>query len=253
MIIGISGYMGSGKDTVADMIRFLIYNKKRTDTGFGPLTTDYTQYESRRLDSTGWEIKKFAFKLKQMVSLMTGFSVQDLELQSVKDSFLGPEWNSIKPIYGFMGEMDKDIGTPMTIRELLQKFGTDAVRNQVHPNAWVNSLMVDYKPTGEFNHIHDATIYPNWVISDCRFPNEAEAVKDKNGLMIRVERKWKDITLGNGIKGKIIDYVPGFDVPKHSSETSLDTWPFNFVIHNDGTLEELLEIVKEYLIINKII
>ena len=30
--------------------------------------------------------------------------------------------------------------------------------------------------------------YPNWIITDCRFPNEAKAIKDRDGISIRVNR-----------------------------------------------------------------
>jgi hypothetical protein len=39
----------------------------------------------------------------------------------------------------------------------------------------------------------------------------------------------------------------------HPSETSLDYYSFDWVIDNNGTIEELIERVKEILLIEKII
>ena len=32
-------------------------------------------------------------------------------------------------------------------------------------------------------------MYPNWIITDVRFPNEADAIKGRGGIIIRVNRK----------------------------------------------------------------
>jgi hypothetical protein len=29
-----------------------------------------------------------------------------------------------------------------TVRQILQEIGTDAIRNEIHPDAWVNALFV---------------------------------------------------------------------------------------------------------------
>ena len=82
----------------------------------------------------------------------------------------------------------------MTVRELFQKIGTDAIRNNVHQDAWVNALMTDYKPD-KFYSKHEArsvsTSFPNWIITDVRFPNEVKAIKSRKGILIKVERNEK--------------------------------------------------------------
>jgi hypothetical protein len=71
-----------------------------------------------------------------------------------------------------------------------------------------------------------------------RFPNEMEAVKERKGITIRVSRT-------------------GIHTPKvedlHPSETSLDDVEFNYHIDNSGTIENLIEKVKEILIKENII
>jgi len=129
---------------------------------------------------------------------------------------------------------------PMTVRTLLQKLGTEAVRDQVHTNAWVNALFADYKPTGEFNTIHDATIYPNWVISDTRFVNEAKAIKDRSGIVVRITRD-------------VPSSYPSNYSKLHASEIALNDWEFDYELPNIGSLEELLEQVRTMLLHFKII
>lgn len=252
MIIGINGYIGSGKDTIAKMIQYLTMRN-----GLGSLDGKF--YPDRSYGGGTWQIRKFAYKLKQMASLLTGIPVEDLEKQEVKARELGPEWDSMWRVhhatgkgYNVTGEIfeESDNGTvrferhKLTVRQLLQVLGTDAVRDKLHPNAWVNALMADYQPTGEFNHIHDATIYPNWVISDCRFPNEAQAIKDRGGVIWRINRGM--VQDGKPIKLSGQQYHD-LVTKKHLSETSLDNWDFDRTIENDDSLEELLTRVLEAL------
>ena len=83
--------------------------------------------------------------------------------------------------------------------------------------------------------------YPLWCITDMRFPNELEAIKNRNGITIRINRGLVERT------GKLIQE------PEHISETALNNAKFDYVIENDGTIEELLNKVKKILINEKII
>jgi hypothetical protein len=112
--------------------------------------------------------------------------------------------------------------------------GTNALRHHFHPNIWVNALFADYKPTGEFNTIHDATIYPNWIITDVRFPNELKACQDRGAITIRINSERSPAS-------------------EHESETALDDAFFDYVITNDGTLEQLVFSVSSILKKEKII
>ena len=78
--------------------------------------------------------------------------------------------------------------------------------------------------------------FPNWIITDVRFPNEAKAIKDRGGIVIRVNR-----TYYTEDKKYIIGYDP-FET--HPSETALDDYEFDYVIENDGSLDELITKIK---------
>ena len=176
MIISITGKIGSGKDTIADIIM------------------QYTPYHD-------WEIKKFAGKLKDIAEILSGVPKINFEDQEFKKQDMGPEWE-------------------MTYRDLLQKLGTEAMRNGLHKNVWVNALFSDYKgqqnADGSFSH-------PNWLITDTRFPNELEAAKTHNGITIKIVRESGN-TIGT----------------THASETALDDYTkWDYVVDNNGSLEDL--------------
>jgi hypothetical protein len=61
------------------------------------------------------------------------------------------------------------------------------------------------------------------VISDVRFPNEAEAIKKLGGSVWRINRR--NHSAANG----------------HTSEHALDNYMFNHVIYNDGTVDDLTD------------
>jgi hypothetical protein len=101
------------------------------------------------------------------------------------------------------------------VRVLLQRTGTEAGRKVLGEDIWVDALFKDFRPKEEA-----------LVITDVRFPNEAQRIKDAGGVMIRIRR-------------------PGVGPAKapsglvHRSETALDDWPFDATIHNDGNLTDL--------------
>jgi len=233
MIIGIAGRIGSGKDTVGKIIQYLTANEQVKG-----ITTLEEWLDSDDLNGRdyNWKIKKFAGKLKQIASLLTGIPVEDFEDQEFKKSYLGAEWGTVEqvPINSIPPFADMQFNALMSVRELLQKLGTEAMRDGLHPNAWVNALFADYRgpKMSEYNP-------SNWIITDMRFPNEMEAVKDKGGITIRVVRP--DMHSLQAM------------VPAHASETALDDAEFDYEIQNDGTLEELVSKVREILVTEKII
>ena len=216
-LISVSGKKGSGKNLVAAIITDLTY------------------------DQAPWEVKSFADKLKYITCSLIGCTREQLENREFKEKELGEEWwywcifkTSQRVSYLDNKEFDKsDLSVNLikpTVRELLQEVGTDAMRNVIHPNIWVNGLFADYNASSK------------WIISDTRFPNEIESIKKHNGLTIRINR---DSFLRTG---KV------FDTDNHESETALDDYQgFDYVIDNNGTIEELKEVVKDILIKEHII
>jgi len=235
MIIGINGKIGAGKDTVGTIIQGLLLTNKNQSS----------------------EIKKFAGKLKQIGSILTGIPVENFEDQEFKKNLLGPEWGTVKdiPLNAISPFADMQFNVMMSVREFLQKLGTEAMRNGLHVNTWVNALFADYKyeihrsevPTRAAGFI-DQHVYPNWIITDMRFSNEMEAVAERKGITIRVVRpKPREMFLMNATT--VIDTR----IPEHPSETALDTAKFDYEIINDGTMEELVKKVREILVLEELI
>jgi hypothetical protein len=139
-----------------------------------------------------------------------------------------------------------------TYRQFLQNLGTEAMRDGLHTNVWVNALFADYHPAP--NKSMDESFmeqfvtgssairytYPNWIITDMRFPNEMKAVEEREGITIRVIRSFNH-KMGSKETGTL-DLTP-----LHPSETALDDAEFDYEIINDGTIEDLVEKVKEIL------
>lgn len=215
MIIGINGYSGTGKDTVGKLIQLAATDTIPEGYDIYDIVDNYPDHQWWLEEKSGWEIKKWAGKLKTIASLLTGIETEKFEDQEFKKTELGPEWNCNPP--GKIGWVHRQ---PMTVRDFLQKLGTEGLRTGLHENTWVNALMTDYE--GLYDMDTDRTTWPNWIITDTRFPNEAQAIKDAGGIVIRIDR-------------------PGYTaVNAHPSETALDNWKFDHKIMNGSDLTSLL-------------
>ena len=258
-ILAISGKKGVGKDVVGKIIEYL--TGESTVYPFD-LNIDYSH-------KSNWEVKKFADKLKDIICILINCTREQLESESFKSKELGEEWwywymeldGGYSPIIlDYLTTTKKELKSyegleliKPTPRFLLQFIGTNLFRNQLHPEIWVNSLMSEYKKYKETKPFINSTLkdeeYPNWIITDMRFPNEMEAVKKRGGITIRVNRPC-NICGGSGYHKMS---CPVSKSGEHLSETSLDKAEFNYVIENSGSIEELIEKVRKILVTEKII
>lgn len=217
-LIGLSGQLQNGKDTVADLIL--------------KLTSKYDVEISEPISD--WHTRRFAGVLKKATAMILGCDLADLEKDSFKNTPLGEEWRvyplTYKDVYGehrklFMSEDeleswienekplsidDIEDSYVLTPRLILQLLGTEGGREVIHPNIWINATIGNLKPEDRA------------IVTDVRFPNEVEGIKKKGGIVIRVVRPSKIST------------------STHPSETSLNDYKdWDYIITNDGTLEEL--------------
>ena len=103
-----------------------------------------------------------------------------------------------------------------TVRELLQGIG-QGLRDAIDPNLWVKILFANTEG------------WSNYIIADVRYPNEVYAIKKRNGVLIRIDRK-------------------GAGAGNHSSETALDNYKeWNVHIENNGSIEDLFEAMKIFI------
>lgn len=216
-LIGISGKIGSGKNSVATIIQGLNASLDRD------IIIHNVQTNKPFSESSGYKQVAFANKLKEVVSVLLNCSREQLNNRNFKNSFL-PEFN-------------------VTVREFLQKTGDGL--SEYNPDIFVKALFADYKEefiSSGIGMFHDprpsyrSLGFPKWIITDMRFPNEFEAVKDRNGITIRVNREYQN------------PLIPEISIPEHPSEISLDhITDWDYVIDNNGTIEELIKKVREIL------
>lgn len=204
MIIGISGKAQSGKDTVSKMIVYTVwyYNCSRH---LQPFSLEHYNNTYKKfgdvIDFTYWYKTSFANKLKQCLSNILNVSISEFEDNDFKKSEV--EWLGI------------------TVRELLQKFGT-AIRNEVSDDFWVKACLNNLEKEDDY------------LITDVRFKSEAKGIKDLEGIIVRVNRE-------------------GAGAGNHISEIDLDDYSFDYVINNDGNMEDLLLKVKAFCFAYKLI
>lgn len=264
MIIGISGKKGSGKDTVAKILQYFTLPEELRTISIDEWVYElsYHQEVSDKL-STYLETHKFGNKLKDCVSILLNVPRWKLELEEYKQQVLPESWDR----WILVTEMGPSVHTTksealmiinyfglapgeyqlekqsLTIRDMLQQIGTDALRYAVHPNIWINGLFSDYVPDGALNltklksgkskTIIKNPVWPSWVVPDVRFLNEVDAIK--NGLpgysvdsndfryIIRVERPDRYL-----------------DEDMHISEIQLDDYDkWDYILDNSKTLDDL--------------
>lgn len=101
-----------------------------------------------------------------------------------------------------------------TVRELLQGIG-QGLRDAIDFDLWVKIL---------FANTED---WSNYIIADVRYPNEVKAIKERNGILLRIDRK-------------------GAGAGNHSSETALDDYKeWDLVIDNNSTKEDLFNVLQK--------
>lgn len=199
-LVGVVGFIGSGKGTIGDY-----------------LVSD-------------WRFKNdsFAKPLKDAVSIIFGWDRELIEGQTKESR----EWREQVDEY-----WSKVMDVEMTPRLALQLFGTECIREVFHPNVWSASLIKRYQDSGV-----------NTVVTDCRFKNEVKAIKDAGGYVIRVKRgeepDWYEeynVLMERGLPQdlKRIESLRESGYIPHVSETDWIGSEFNFILNNDGSLEDL--------------
>jgi hypothetical protein len=201
MIIGITGFIGSGKDTIADY-----------------LTTFH-----------GYKRISFAGTLKDACASVFGWDREMLE-GTTKSS---REWREqVDPWWSERLNMPE-----LTPRWVLQQWGTEVCRNGFHNDIWVASVE---------NQLRKAK--DNIVITDCRFANEVNAIKNAGGTTLRVERgerpEWYDAAVNynrgpNGNSNWSLSKIALDKHKIHASEYSSVGLNYDHYIDNNGTIDNL--------------
>ena len=132
----------------------------------------------------------------------------------------------------------------LTPRWVLQYWGTDVLRNNFHNNIWIASLENKLRKTKD-----------NIVISDVRFPNEIDAIKQAGGIIVRIKRgadpNWfvhaEILNQGPGAPSyqEAKEYIEQAKI--HASEYSWVGSKVDYEITNDGAIDDLFQQIKRFL------
>jgi hypothetical protein len=108
-----------------------------------------------------------------------------------------------------------------TLREALQTLGTEWGRGMIGDTIWLNAMSRRIDEKREKGSV-------GVVIDDLRFANEYRLLRDIGATIVRVERKDTLIPTLNG---------------GHASEMDWMNFTADAVVRNDGSVEELTELV----------
>lgn len=148
----------------------------------------------------------FAAPLKQMAYDIDPLITQDSHLATLVDLY---GWDRVKTEYP-------------EARRFLQRIGTEGLRKNVDDNFWVNLALKtinDYQAEGK----------KDFVISDMRFVNEYQTIKDYFPNDLTTIRIMRD----------------GLVVMNHASELELNQIPEDFTLNNNGSIADLRQNVDD--------
>ncbi|MBD2769572.1 hypothetical protein IC235_16915 [Hymenobacter sp. BT664] len=148
----------------------------------------------RQQPERNWQIRSFGDSIKAVCAALTGEDVAPYYSQKGKAQ--------IVPVFQrTRGEMLQQVGQALRAWE---------------PLVWVDAFFARLPPNA------------NVLVPDVRFPNEADLIRARGGLMLRIE--------GDPLHQR----GDGTRDDNHPSETALDDYPhFDFIIHNEGSFQDL--------------
>jgi hypothetical protein len=160
------------------------------------------------VEEHGFKRIAFADKLRDMLYALNPIVQADFGFEFER-KWDGPAFIMLQEAidtYGWSNYKESVFGTE--IRRLLQRLGTEAGRKTMWDSIWIDAALKD--------------IEGRVVVTDGRFYNEFDAVRERGGVVWRIERP--------GI-GALND---------HASETEAIDYPhFRNYIINDGSLDDL--------------
>lgn len=234
-IVGIKGFKGSGKDTVASMISYILHDgimKANYDT--------WLLYHKNGFVENDEIIIHFADKLKDDIAAFCNIDRKLLDKQEIKENYyynfktdiVSTNIKDADYVINNTLEFDNlsallllNTNVSIKIRTLLQYYGTNVIRNHFWHKAFINYTM---------NKAFDIrNSKGQCIIADARFENdECEAIKQCGGMIIIVDRKFNNND-------------------NHESE-QIKISQNDYVIDNTGTLVGLfykvLKFVTDYMV-----
>lgn len=178
----------------------------------------------------GYIEDSFASTVKDVCSSIFGWPRHLLE----GDTLESRQWRDTVDIW-WSKNLNIEKFTP---RKALTMLATDVIRNNFNKDIWYLSLL---------NRMRNFT-NTKIVISDARFINEIKFIKDNGGKIIRIKRgpepDWYQLALDTNI-GKTYAMYDRTDI--HESEWQWIGSDFDYIINNDGTIDNLKKQINDIL------
>lgn len=181
MLVGLNGLKGSGKDTVGDYL----------------------------VEEYGFERLSFAAKLKDSAAAL--FNI---------DPILWEVWKNDPDARVVLSNRAGKIlnrTTPISVREFLQRYGTEAHRDIFGQDFWIDYAVKGIDPN------------KNYVFTDARFENELTRIKQLGGYNAQIVRLWAN------------------NKDTHASEAPPPLHLIDYKIENDLGFDELWDRVDEFI------
>lgn len=186
------------------------------------------------VNNYNYKKESFAAALKDAASVVFNWDRNLLEGRTVE----AREWREQVDAW-----WSKRLNIPhLTPRFILQNWGTELFRGHFHDDIWIATVENKLRLTTD-----------NIVITDCRFPNEIEAIRKLGGKIIRIKRgidpDWYHVAeivnarlVDNSFRENYKILLENYKI--HASESSWAGTKFDLIIENNDTVEALYSQIK---------
>lgn len=215
-IIGVSGKIGSGKNYLAQQIKNLLEAQ------------GYTTEESSFAAFLKAELDTIIDSAKYSMANGQGYYSSISSLSEVLD-MAEPDVKQLMEIIEYDVKNVKELNAHSrsgSIRVALQILGTE-IRRKQNENYWVDAF---------HTHLPEADFV---LVTDVRFPNEADSIKDRSGIVIRLEVP--EEVINDRVQSRDgLQYSE--EVKQHPSEVSLDDYKrFDMFVGPDFDIEQVVK------------
>jgi len=185
-------------------------------------------------EHAGYVPMSFADPLKRILSIQFGWPLEQLQGLTAESR----TWREQPDPY-----WSEKLGRPFTPRQAMTEIGTDLIRHKFLDSQWRDLMQKQLQS-------HTSPV----VITDARFQNELQMVRDQGGITIWVKRDplptWYDRVMWLNTlpvwQRKLIRPFLTELRTVHESETDWVGWDFDHVIDNTGSLDDLTSLVLEW-------
>lgn len=240
LFIGLNGFAGAGKDTVAKMLKTILgYNWSSLEECKNFYQKTYTNptwsatYHAPTLDNNSKVLCiAYADQLKMICSTIFGIPFERFYMNKsnawvcVNDKF---QYTEVKPAstyiitadeyyYGYDNYVNDSEQYWMSLRDILVYVGTYVLQKQINKKIFVNivrnKIIDEYSQNPNLEYV---------IITDNRFMHELDYLHENNGISISIVRN--SIEQLNNVAEHDLDDIEDYD----------------FIIDNSGTYDDLFE------------